>query len=84
MKDTHRHTKPTDAQAAAMTRNFRIFRLRSLARMVSMLSPPRAAACLALIDAELIDHGADTTAVHLLKVINETKPLRHGRGLKGW
>jgi len=73
---------PTPAQAAAMTRNFRIFRLRSLAAMSSMLSPPRAAQVLAIIDDELIALGADTTAQHRERVINEDKPRRHGAGLR--
>lgn len=73
---------PTEAQAAAMTRNFRIFRLRSLAVMVTMMRPQRAKACLSIIDEELVEFGADTTEAHQAK--REQKPPRRPRGLRGW
>jgi hypothetical protein len=53
---------PTPAQIIAMTRNFRIFRLRGLHSQLSMLAPDRRVSAQAIVDEELKSLGAETEA----------------------
>jgi hypothetical protein len=60
--------KLTPAQEAANTRSFRIFRLRGLWHFAVILSPERRDAMQALIDAELVDLGAEPHTQRELKI----------------